>query len=142
LEDFLVQFGYVGLFAGSFLAASLVPFSSEALVVGMALLGYDEILLTLVAGTGNFVGALFNYYIGYKGADLYDKHWKSNKKSSEKAQKALEKWGAPILFFSWVPFIGDPMTVVAGYFRMNLLVFSLWVFPGKLSRYVVILYFL
>jgi membrane protein YqaA with SNARE-associated domain len=142
VDDFLIQFGYLGLFAGSFLAASLVPFSSEVLAVGLALLGYDKLLITLVAGTGNFLGALFNYYIGYKGADLFKKRMEADKKSSEKAQKALEKWGAPILFFSWVPFVGDPMTVVAGYFKINLWVFSLWVYPGKLSRYIVILYFL
>lgn len=142
LDDLLIQFGYVGLFAGSFLAASLIPFSSEVLVIGLAILGYDKILLTLVAGTGNFLGALLNYYIGFKGGEFFKKHVSSNKKSSEKAQKALEKWGAPILFFSWVPIVGDPMTVVAGYFKMNLLWFSLWVFPGKLSRYIVILLFL
>ena len=142
MEDLLIQFGYLGLFAGSFIAASLIPFSSEVLVIGLALLGYDKMLLTIVAGTGNFLGALFNYYIGYQGASLFKKHVASNKKSSAKAQKALEKWGAPILFFSWIPFVGDPMTVVAGYYKINLLVFSLWVYSGKLLRYVVILFFL
>lgn len=142
MDELLIQFGYLGLFAGSFIAASLVPFSSEVLVVGLALLGYDKLLLTLVAGTGNFLGALFNYWIGYQGAALFKKQIDENKKSSERARKVLEKWGAPVLFFSWLPFVGDPMTVVAGYFRINLWAFCLWVYPGKLSRYLVILYFL
>lgn len=141
MEDLLIQFGYVGLFAGSFLAASLVPFSSEVLVVALALLDYNEAALVFVAGTGNFAGALFNYYIGYKGAELFKKDQEKNKKSSERAKKALEKWGAPILFFSWVPFVGDPMTAVAGYFKVNIWKFCFWVYPGKLLRYVVLLWF-
>ena len=68
--DFIFSLGYLGLFIISFLAASLIPLSSELFVLGMPVLGYNIWLVAVVATLGNFFGALLNYYVGKKGSDL------------------------------------------------------------------------
>ncbi|MCP5098494.1 MAG: DedA family protein [Chloroflexi bacterium] len=138
--DFFFQFGYLGLFIISFLAASLLPLSSEIFVVGMPALGYSVWWVGIVATVGNFAGALANYYVGKKGTDfIFARYFQVKQETWDKAERFFGKWGPVALFFSWVPFIGDPLTAVAGAFHINLSVFSFWVILGKGLRYVVLL---
>lgn len=138
--DFLFQFGYFGLFVISFLASSILPLASEFFVVAMPQLGYSVWWVGIVATLGSFVGSLTNYYIGLKGTDLALGRWfKIDPKSWRRASSFYHRWGAIALFFSWVPFIGDPLTAVAGAFELKLTTFSFWVLLGKGLRYVVLL---
>lgn len=138
--DFLFSLGYLGLFVISFLAASLLPLSSELFVLGLPALGYNIWGVMLVATTGNYCGALLNYYVGKKGADFaLSRFIQIKPKTWAKAERYYKKWGPVALFFSWVPFIGDPLTAVAGALELPLSTFTFWVLLGKTIRYLVLL---
>ena len=140
MSDFVIALGYPGLLIISILAASLVPLSTEVFVILMRSIGYNDWGLLFTASLGNTLGAVLNYYIGLKGRDFVLSRWaRLDPTKFEQAQGWYLRWGAPILFFSWVPIVGDPLTVVAGFFRLKLSTFILWVWPGKTIRYVVLL---
>lgn len=139
--QFVEQFGYVGLLIASFLASTLLPMSSEVFVLLMAQLGFNRWLILLFATTGNFLGALANYAIGKLGNRFFLARYVSNdNKALRKAQDLYDRWGAPVLFFSWLPFIGDPLTVVPGILNSRLTTFTLWVLPGRALRYIFVLW--
>ncbi len=140
-EQLAEQFGYVGLLIVSFLAATILPFSSEAVVLLVHQLGFNKILILIFATTGNFLGALSNYYMGKLGnRHLLSKYIASDNETLAKAQKLFEHWGTPILFFSWLPIIGDPLTIIPGILNSKLLPVVFWVLLGRALRYVFILW--
>ena len=138
--SFIFSLGYVGLFIISFLAASLIPLSSELFVLGLPALGYNIWWVAAVATAGNFCGALLNYFVGKKGTDfVLGRYVKIDPKTWARAERFYQRWGPVALFFSWVPFIGDPLTAVAGALNLSLRTFTFWVLLGKGLRYVVLL---
>jgi membrane protein YqaA with SNARE-associated domain len=140
MTDFIFNLGYFGLFLISFLSASLLPLASEFFVVGMPPLGYNVWGVIAVATAGSYTGSLVNYAVGKKGTDfVLGRYVKINPKTWARAERFYERWGPVALFFSWVPFIGDPLTAVAGALNMHLGIFSFWVLFGKSLRYLVLL---
>lgn len=140
-EQLAEQFGYVGLLISSFLAATILPFSSEVAVLILAQLGFNKLWILLFATTGNFLGALSNYYLGKLGnRHLLSRFAVRDSDKLAKAQALYERWGAPILFFSWLPVIGDPMTVVPGILDSPVSSFALWVLLGRVLRYIFVLW--
>ena len=138
--SFFFRFGYFGLFLISFLSASLLPLASEFFVVAMPPLGYDTWWIVIYATAGSFLGSLTNYYVGSKGGDFVLSRYVQIKPTTlQRAQNFYQRWGPVALFFSWVPFIGDPLTAVAGTLKLDLRIFAFWVILGKALRYVVIL---
>ncbi len=132
--------GYFGLFIVSFLAATLLPLGSEIFVATMAVSGYNGWLIFAVATTGNTLGSITNYYIGKLGTNfIFSRYIKVDSETREKSEQLYQKWGSPILFFAWVPIIGDPLTVVAGIFKLNLYIFIFWVVLGKALRYFLVI---
>lgn len=132
----IVNFGYLGLFLISFLAATLLPLSSEATVALMAAKEFSPGGLLFIATAGNSLGALVNYLVGRWGADfVFSRFIKIDRATQEKLEKVYGRYGAPVLFFAWLPFVGDPLTVVAGALRVNPWVFISWVVLGKMFRY-------
>lgn len=141
-EEIVAQFGYLGLVAVSFVAATLVPVSSEVVVVVMAALGYNGWLLLVCATIGNYLGAVTNYYVGkYGGTFVLARLIRLKPAALEKTRAIYSKWGTPVLVLSWVPVVGDPLTVVAGVVEVHIGVFSCWVIMGKMLRYAAILGF-
>ncbi|MCF8719880.1 YqaA family protein [Nitrospina gracilis] len=135
----LIEFGYFGLFAAAFLAATILPFSSEVVLGALLINGMDPTALVAVATFGNVVGSVVNYGLGYGGMEVYQRKLSSTSKQDIDAALArYEKYGTASLLFAWVPVIGDPLTVAAGVLRVNLVTFLLLVTAGKLGRYVVI----
>jgi membrane protein YqaA with SNARE-associated domain len=138
--EFFFRLGYLGLFIVSFLGASLVPLSTEAFVLGMPTVGYNVWLVTLIAIIGNFIGNIFNYYVGMKGSEfILSRFVKIKPETWARAERMYERWGPIALFFSWVPIIGDPLTAVAGALHMHMGTFTFWVLLGKLVRYALLL---
>ena len=134
--------GYVGLFAASFVAATLVPLGSEALVAALPARGYQVWLVWLIATTGNVLGAFVNYYAGRHGAAFVLSRWvRAEPPSLARAGGLYRRWGAPALFFSWLPLVGDPLTLLAGAARLDLRLFAAWVTAGKALRYLAVLGF-
>jgi membrane protein YqaA with SNARE-associated domain len=135
----LAAYGYLGLFVGSFLAATILPFSSEILLTFLLLNGFDLIYAVGVATVGNVLGAVVNYGLGFGGVHLVLKKLLNYSRNDIwAAEKRFRKYGVISLFFAWVPVIGDPLTVVAGLLRINFSLFLLVVTAGKLARYVVV----
>lgn len=141
--DFLLEWGAFGLFIAAFLAATILPFSSELLLAGLLATGGSPVLLVLVATAGNVLGSLVNYGIGYWGSEPILHRWlKLSPRQIERTQQRYEKWGVWSLLFAWVPIIGDPLTVIAGIMRVNLGLFLLLVTLGKFGRYLFVAYLL
>lgn len=139
-EEIILNYGYLGLFVISFLAATLLVFPSEILVAMMPGLGYNVWLVLIFASVGNFLGALVNYYVGKQGSRfVFSRFITIDPKKMERAQARFNRWGAPVLFFTWVPFVGDPLAVVGGVMEVDLRTFTVWVLSGKILRYVPIL---
>lgn len=136
----IVNFGYFGLFLISFSAATLLPLGSEAAVAFMAAADFDPQKLLLVATTGNSLGALVNYLVGKWGAAfVFTRYIRVDPVVLERLEKVYGRWGAPVLFFAWLPFVGDPLTVAAGVLRVNVYLFMFWVILGKMFRYYLLI---
>jgi len=137
--EVLAQYGYLGLFLASFLAATILPFSSEV-VLGI-LLAYDfnPYMTVFVATSGNVLGSVVNYGIGILGSRvLLNKFFKLSDQSILNAETRFKKYGVFSLLLAWVPVIGDPLTVAAGILKVNFFLFLFLVSVGKFLRYVLV----
>ncbi|MGW8247789.1 MAG: YqaA family protein [Acidiferrobacterales bacterium] len=133
--------GYFGLFIASFLAATILPLSSEVVLTALLLNGLPPTALVTVATIGNVLGSLTNYALGYWASLEVIKRWlKMSEQDFVRAEQRFTKYGLISLCFAWLPFIGDPITVVAGILRIRLAWFIVLVSLGKFARYVVVSY--
>jgi|TARA_B110000259_G_scaffold7427_1_gene8081 membrane protein YqaA with SNARE-associated domain len=135
---------YLSLFIISFLAATILPFSSELTLAGLVTTSnYDNLLLLIVASLGNVLGSVVNWTLGFYSRKLSKKRWFPFKDEQiEKSSKWFNKFGRWSLLFAWVPIIGDPLTLAAGLLRVKFIEFLILVTIGKVSRYLVIFYLL
>jgi len=133
---------YLSLFVISFLAATILPFSSELTLAGlMATSSYDNSLLLIVASFGNVLGSVVNWILGFYSRNLAIKKWFPFKETQiERSSKWFNKFGRWSLLFAWVPIIGDPITLAAGLLRVKFIEFIILVTIGKVSRYFLIYY--
>ena len=133
---------YLSLFFISFLAATILPFSSELTLVGLiSTSNYDNLLLLVFASFGNVLGSVFNWGLGFYARNLTIKKWFPFKETQiERSSKWFSKFGKWSLLFAWVPIVGDPLTFVAGLLRVRFLDFIILVAIGKVSRYLIIFY--
>lgn len=127
----------LALFTSSFLAATLLPGGSEAVLAGV-LLAYPELFWPALqlATIGNTLGGMSSYLIGRLLPDE-----QALEKKVGRHVRGLEwtrKHGAPILFFSWMPLIGDILCVAAGWLRVGWLPAMLFIAVGKFARYWVV----
>ncbi len=131
---------YVGLFWASLLAATVLPFQSEVVLFGMLLTHhYNVALLVLVASLGNVLGSVVNYFAGRFLAAFEDRPWfPVDRAKIARAEGWYHAYGRWSLLLSWLPIIGDPLTIVAGVLRESFPVFLLLVSIAKLSRYVAV----
>lgn len=136
-----LNLGLLGLFAGTFLAGTIIPFPSEALVIGAYELDYGFWPVLMVGTAGNFLGGLTNYWIGYKSnSEGLKKQFKLNEEKILRWEKRFSKWGVWLGLLSWVPFAGDPMVGVLGFFKVKLIPLSLMMLIGKFLRYFILLW--
>lgn len=134
---------YLSLFTLSLMVATIIPFASEGLLVSAILANkYNIWLLLISASLGNILGSVINWICGYYFTHLIKKKWiPINQKQIDKASSYFSKYGKWSLLFSWVPFIGDPITFVAGTLKYSFLSFLILVSIGKIGRYITV-YFL
>ena len=131
---------YVSLFLAAFAAATLVPAQSEAVLIGLlASNTFSPVALLLVATLGNVLGSLINWLLGRSVERLKHKRWfPVSERQLARAQDSYHRYGRWSLLLSWVPIIGDPLTVVAGMLREPLWSFILLVTLAKGARYLVL----
>jgi membrane protein YqaA with SNARE-associated domain len=124
---------YFGLFIVAFLSASLLPLGSAWLVVLLLSQGEPALPIWAIATLGNVLGSVLNYVLG-----VYASDWVKAKQKPEtwdKAEQWFARYGIWSMLFSWVPIVGDPLTLVAGVLRANFMAFLLLVTFGKAVRY-------
>ena len=128
---------YVGLFLAAFLAATILPMQSEALLVGALLAGDRPVwALILVAGCGNVLGSITNWFLGRGIERFRDRPWFPVKPDAlDRAANWYHRWGKWSLLLSWAPVVGDPLTVVAGILRERFTTFVVLVTIAKFGRY-------
>jgi membrane protein YqaA with SNARE-associated domain len=128
------------LFAAALLASTILPMQSEAVLVGLLLADMHPVwALVTAASLGNVLGAVVNWALGRGLERFQERRWfPISTKSLDRARAWYERYGRWSLLLSWVPVIGDPLTVVAGLLREPLPVFLLLVTVGKVGRYLVL----
>ena len=138
----IILISYFQLLIISFLAATILPLSSELVLSTMLLTdSFDKYLLLVVASFGNIFGSSVNWYLGKKILIFKDKKWfPVNEKQIAKSEMYFKKYGIWSLLLAWVPIIGDPLTVIAGILRVNFLTFLLLVSISKASRYIFLIF--
>jgi membrane protein YqaA with SNARE-associated domain len=120
------------LFVSSFLAATLLPGGSEAVLYAVLKSRPDELWQALAIATiGNTLGGLTSYGIGRLVPPT----------KPMKGLATLQRYGSPVLLLSWVPLIGDPLCVAAGWLRVNVALAAAFIAVGKFARYALIAYF-
>ena len=131
---------YAGLFLAAFLAATIIPMQSEAILVGLLLTGeYQPAALLAVASCGNILGAVVNWVVGLFVERVRHSPWfPVSERRMEQAQGWYHRYGRWSLLLCWMPVIGDALTVAAGVMRE-----PFWIFLGiagsaKLVRYLVL----
>lgn len=132
--------GYLGLFFAAFGAATLLPLQSEAVLVGLLLSGHYSLWgLLVIATVGNVLGSVVNWWLGRSVERYKARRWfPVSPKHLEKARRHYQRWGHWSLLLSWVPIIGDPLTLVAGVMREPFWRFVLLVTLAKGARYAVV----
>jgi membrane protein YqaA with SNARE-associated domain len=125
------------LFFSALTSATLLPGSSEAVLLAFLAAGRADIAtLLLVATAGNVLGSCVNWWIGGFLIRFSDRRWFPVKAADyRRAEAWYARYGVWSLLISWVPIIGDPLTVVAGALRVDLLRFLVFVTLGKGFRY-------
>ena len=137
----LIGLGYLGLFIASFLAATVVPFSSEVVFSAMVFGGLNACKCVFVATLGNWLGGMTCYYIGRLGKiEWIEKYLRIKKEKMEKFMGKLHRYGDWFAFFSFLPGVGDVIAVASGYFRCRWWVVALSMLLGKFARYIVWMY--
>ncbi|UWQ93780.1 DedA family protein (plasmid) [Rhodobacteraceae bacterium M382] len=132
--------GYLGLFASALIAATVLPMQSEAVLVGLLLNGSHSVGALLgVATVGNVLGSVVNWVLGRFLLRYRDQRWfPVNDQQLHRAQGWYHRYGRWSLLGSWLPIVGDPLTVVAGVMREPLVPFLVLVTVAKGTRYLVL----
>jgi membrane protein YqaA with SNARE-associated domain len=131
---------YGGLFFAAFGAATLLPMQSEALLAGLLIAGgHSALLLIAVACLGNILGSLVNWAFGRSIERFGGRRWfPASPAQLDRAARWYQRYGRYSLLLSWVPIIGDPITLIAGVLREPFLPFLILVSVAKIGRYLVV----
>ena len=134
----LFDYSLWGLFFASFLAATVVPFSSEVVLTAVLANGTDVMWAVIVASVGNWAGGMTSFALGYLGKwEWIEKYLRVKRETIEKWHNRLYKGGAFFAFLTWLPGVGDIFAIGLGVLRANVWVISITMFAGKLVRYIV-----
>ena len=134
----LAEWGYIGLFIASFLAATIIPFSSELVLSILIANNYDLTTSLIVASLGNWMGGLSSYLIGRLGSwDTIEKYLRVKRDKILLWKKKIDSWGGLLAFLCWLPVVGDPIAIALGFFRTNVLTVAIFMLVGKFVRYFV-----
>lgn len=137
--DLLVDYGPIGMLIASFIAGSVFPFSSEAVMLAMLAAGVDPWELVITASIGNVAGSMFNYGIGRLGRlDWIEKYLHVKKESLDRAQRFMGGHGAWMGFFAFLPILGSAISILLGLMRANIIIMLISITLGKVMRYMII----
>lgn len=135
--EWLLNLGYFGLFLGSFVAATVVPFSSDVQLVAMLAAGGNVWLCVAVATLGNWLGGLTSYWLGWLGKwEWIEKYMRVRHETLIKHKSKVDQYGAWLALLTWLPFIGDIFAIALGFYRVDFRKSALLMLIGKGARFV------
>lgn len=141
LVQWLIDWGYPGLFLSAFLAGSLIPFSSEIVLLTLVKLGLNPMVCLVLATLGNTLGGMTCYGMGWAGrTDWIERYLHVKQDKVDKMQRFLQGKGSMMAFFAFLPFVGGVLAVALGFMRSNITLTTLSMMLGKLLRYIVLLW--
>ena len=141
ITHFLVDYGYWGMFLSAFLAGSVLPFSSEAVMLGLLAAGVDPVPLLIYGSIGNVMGGMVNYGLGRLGKlEWLKKYFHLKQSSIDRAYRFMGGHGAWMGFFAFLPILGSAITVVLGLTRANLPLSVFSITLGKVIRYALLIW--
>ena len=135
------EYGIIGLFLNSLLAATAIPLPTEILTSALLIGGENIILVAIVLIIGSVIGGILNYFIGFGGNKLIRKIKKKSdiEKQEKKHNKLLDKFGWSAIFFAaWIPIIGDLILISAGVKKMEFRKFSIFMVSGKIIKTIIV----
>ena len=137
--QFMIEWGYLGMFLSALIAGTVVPFSSEAVLVACISMGLNPILCVLAATAGNMIGGMTCYWLGSLGNMKWiERYFGVNEKKLRRAERFVKGRGAWMAFFMFIPFLGEAIGVVLGLMRANVWITTIAMFLGKSFRYIAI----
>lgn len=144
--EHLATWGLPGLALVAFLAGSVVPLPSDAVLAALVYGGTEPILTVAVATLANAAGAVTIFWIGARvaaGGGGFLGRWvkrraEKNPQGMERANARIRRWGAPALLLSWLPIVGDAVVLAAGFAGMKRGPFLFWMTTGKTLRFVTV----
>ena len=135
------EYGIIGLFLNSLLAATAIPLPTEILTSALLIGGENIVLVAIVLIIGSTIGGILNYFLGFGGNKLIKKIKKKSdiEKHEKKHNKLLDKFGWTAIFFAaWIPVIGDLILISAGVKKMKFTKFSIFMVSGKIIKTIVV----
>ena len=135
------EYGIIGLFLNSLLAATAIPLPTEILTSALLIGGENIVLVAIVLIIGSTIGGILNYFLGFGGNKLIKKIKKKSdlQKHEKKHNKLLDKFGWTAIFFAaWIPIIGDLILISAGVKKMKFVKFSIFMVSGKIIKTIVV----
>ena len=134
----LENLGLLGLFIGCFLAATVLPFSSDALYVAVLLATKEPAACLLLGSLGNWLGGVTTYFLRRLARwDWLEKTFKVKPETLEKQKKKIDKYGVWVALLSWVPFIGDVIALALGFYKSPAVWTIILLLVGKFGRFAV-----
>lgn len=135
--EWLEGLGLWGLFIGTFLAATIFPFSSDVLYIAVLAATGDPVSCLLVGTLGNWLGSVFTYWIGWIGKWEWLERWFKVKPETLALQKEkVDRYGVWLALTAWVPFIGDIIAIALGFYKAKPLWTITLLLIGKFARFL------
>jgi membrane protein YqaA with SNARE-associated domain len=140
LNEFFINYGYIGMCLAAFLAGTFVPFNSEVVMAALIATTSMDPWITVISGTiGNVAGTIFNYYIGrIWDVQTISKWMRIKEKRLVKTKNYVENKGSWIAMFTFLPIFGSAIAIALGILRANVWGVTFFSFIGKFSRYILV----
>lgn len=134
----LVDWGYWGLFLGSFLSSTIIPMSADVLLLAVLSLGGDIFFSLFLATIGNWLGGLTSYWLGWLGKWSYLERWfKISRDKLLHQQQKVERYGVSLALFTWLPIVGDLFAITLGFYRIRPYFSALYMLIGRFVRFAI-----
>lgn len=138
--DILIDYGPWGMFVAAFLAGSILPFSSETVMVALLAVGVTPWVLLFTAALGNTLGGITCYCVGRAASpEWVQRTFRIKEKHMLRARLLVSRWGALMGLFCWFPILGDAILVTLGIMRSNPFTTNLMMLIGRTLRYAIVL---
>ena len=135
--EWLEGLGLLGLFIGTFLAATIFPLSSDALYLAILAATANPVGCLLVGTLGNWLGSVFTFWIGWIGRWEWIENWfKLKPETLQKQKEKVDRYGVWLAFICWVPFIGDVIAIALGFYKTRPLGTIILMLVGKFVRFL------